>query len=62
MALTERIAAGEYGLFIQKQAGADAHPLALDITMPTNIDAYEPPDVLEKESNNRVIGTWDAGI
>lgn len=52
----------KYALFIQKQAGAEGHNLALDITVPFNLNKITPNGILRKIKNNQAKGNWDLSI
>ena len=60
--LAAKAARGQYKLLAQKQAGAQAHALKLDIALPFKIGAVAPESILKKESTNQVVGDWDLGV
>lgn len=60
--LANKIFQGNYDLYIQKQAGTEAHNLKLDIALPFSIIGINPIAILKSKENNQVIGTWNLQI
>ncbi|MDP1709260.1 MAG: DUF4012 domain-containing protein, partial [Candidatus Komeilibacteria bacterium] len=59
LSLVNKISEGSYDLYIQKQAGTEAHNLELDVALPFTIQSISPSAVLKRKEKNEVIGSWN---
>ncbi|MBU2575694.1 DUF4012 domain-containing protein [Patescibacteria group bacterium] len=60
--VASRILQGDYSLLVQKQAGARAHDLNIDIILPFDIDDISPSNIFDKKGGNQVSGEWNLSV